>query len=71
MVVIYKLYSSPVDCEPGGTVCTSRDMRLEAKVSWSKSTEIIQSLFSYHYGIMLEVNIKRYLKITHIFSGAM
>ena len=29
------------------------------------------SLFSYHYGIMLEINIKRYLKITHILSSAM
>ena len=43
MVVGYKLYSSPVDCEPGGSVCASRDMRLGAKVSWSKSTEIIES----------------------------
>ena len=29
------------------------------------------SLFSYHFGIILEINIKRYLKITHIFSSAM
>ena len=43
MVVGYKLYSSPMDCEPGGSVCASRDMRLGAKVSWSKSTEIIES----------------------------
>ena len=33
--------------------------------------EIIQSLFPYHCGIMLEINIKRYLKITHIFSPTM
>ena len=51
-------------------VYVSRDIRLGAKVSWSKSVEIIQGLFSYHYGIMLEINIKRYLKIAHIFSGA-
>ena len=29
------------------------------------------SLFSYHCGIMSEINIKRYLKITYIFSSAM
>ena len=29
------------------------------------------SLFSYHCGILLEINIKRYLKITHIFPSAM
>ena len=36
----------------------------------SKGIEIIQSLFSYHYGIVLEIHIKRYLKITHVFSSA-
>ena len=51
-------------------IYVSRDIRLGAKVSWSKSVEIIQGLFSYHYGIMLEINIKRYLKIARIFSGA-
>ena len=40
-------------------------------MSLYKGIEIIQSLFSYHCGIMLEINIKRYLKITHIFSSAM
>ena len=40
-------------------------------MSESKGIEIIQSLLSYHCGIMLEINIKRYLKITHIFSSAM
>ena len=39
-------------------------------MSWSKGIEIIQSLFSYHCGIMLEINAKRYFKITHIFSSA-
>ena len=39
-------------------------------MSWSKRIEIIQSLFSYHCGTVLEINIKRYLKITHIFSSA-
>ena len=41
------------------------------KLSRCKGTEIIQSLFSYHCGIILEINIKRYLKITHIFSSTM
>ena len=38
-----------------------------------KGVEIIQSLFSYHYKIiiMLEINIKRYLKVTCIFSSVM
>ena len=38
-------------------------------MSWFKGIEIIQSLFSYHCGIMLEINIKRYLKLTHVFSS--
>ena len=42
----------------------------DAEISWSKGTEIIQSLFSYHCGIMLEINIKKHLKVTHIFSRA-
>ena len=46
-------------------------MRLGEKISWSKGIEIIQSLFSYHCGIMLEINIKRYLKITCKFSSEM
>ena len=29
------------------------------KISWSKGIEIIQRLFSYHCGIMLEINIKK------------
>ena len=33
--------------------------------------EIIHSLFSCHCGIMLEINIKRYLKIAYTFSSAM
>ena len=40
-------------------------------MSWSKGIEIKQSLFSYHCGIMLEINIKRDLKISYIFSSAM
>jgi len=35
-----------------------------------KGIEIIQTV-SYHCGVMLEINIKIYLKITQIFSGAM
>ena len=42
-----------------------------AKIWRSKSIEITQSLFSYHCGIMLEINIKRYLKKTHIVSNTM
>jgi len=38
------------------------------KNSWSQGIEVIQSLFSYHCGILLGINIKRYLKITHIGS---
>ena len=37
----------------------------------SKGTEIIQTVFSYHYGILLKISIKSYLKITNIFSSAM
>lgn len=37
----------------------------------SKGIEIIQILFSYPRGIMLEINTIRYLKIAHIFSSAM
>ena len=38
---------------------------------WSKDIKIILSLFSYHCGIMIDNNIKRYFKIAHIFSSAM
>ena len=31
----------------------------------------MQNPFSYHHGIILEINIKRYLKITHLFSSEM
>ena len=40
-------------------------------MAWPKDIEMIQSLFSYYCKIILEINIKRYLKITHIFSSAM
>ena len=30
----------------------------------------LYSKFSYHCGVMIEINIKRYLKITHTFSSA-
>ena len=49
----------------------SRDIKQGIKISWSKGIEVIQSLFSCHCEIMLEINIKRYLKITHIFSSTM
>ena len=45
------------------------DIRPGTEISWSKGIKIIQSLFSYYCGIMLETNIKRF-KITHIFSNA-
>ena len=48
-----------------------QERKQDAKISRTKDIEIIQSLFSYHYGIMLKISIKRYLKITHIFSSAM
>ena len=48
-----------------------RDIKLDAKISWFKGIEIIQSLFCYHCAIMLEINVKRYLKLTHIFSNAL
>ena len=47
----------------------SRDIKQGAKFSWSKSIEITQNPFTYHCGTMLEINIKIYLKITHIFSS--
>ena len=54
----------PIDYKPGNTETKTRDLKQGAEISWSK---IIQSLFSYHCGIMLEINIKRYLKITHTY----
>ena len=46
----------------------SKDIKQDEKISWSKYIEIIHNLFSYHSEIMLEINIKRYLKITYIFQ---
>lgn len=37
----------------------------------SEGLEVMQILFSYPRGIMLEINTIRYLKIAHIFSSAM
>ena len=48
----------------------SRDIRQGAKISLYKGIEIIHSLFSYHCGIMLEINIRIHVKITSIFSSA-
>ena len=42
--------------------------KTSCKISWSKGTEIIQSLF-YHCAIMLVINIRKYFKTNHIFSG--
>ena len=60
----------PRDCKLEDTG-TSRDIKQGVNISWSKGIEIIQSVLSYHCGIMLEINIKRYLKITHVVSTAM
>ena len=48
----------------------SRDTQQGEKVSWSKGVEITRDLFSSHSGIMFKINIKRNLKITHMFSNA-
>ena len=60
----------PIDYKLGDTGMYPRDVKQGTKMSWSKGIEIMQSLFSYHCGIMLEINIKRYSKITHILSSA-
>ena len=46
------------------------DIKQGAKISWPKVIEIIQSLLSYYCGIIVEISIKRYLKITQTFSRA-
>ena len=61
----------PIDYKLGDTGMYPRDVKQGTKMSWSKGIEIMQSLFSYHCGIMLEINIKRYSKVTYIFSSAM
>ena len=61
----------PIDYKPGNTRTYHGDIKQGTKISWSKGIEVTQSLWSHHCGIMLEINIKRYLKITHIFSSAM
>ena len=43
----------------------SRDVNQVKKMSRSKGFESIQSLFSCHCGIILEINTKGYLRITH------
>ena len=64
----------PTDYKPGDTGTESkghRDRKQGANISRSRDIEIIQSLLSYHCGIILEINFKRYLKITHRFSNVM
>ena len=58
-----------IDYKPRDMGIYPGDIKQGTKMSWSKGTEIIQNLFSCHCGIILEINIKRYLKITHIFSN--
>ena len=60
-----------IDYKPRDMGIYPGDIKQGTKMSWSKGIEIIQNLFSCHCGIILEINIKRYLKITHIFSNAM
>ena len=62
--------SIPIDYKPEDTR-TYPGTENKVQKSQFKDIEIIQSLFFYHCGIMLEINIKRYLKIIHIFSSAM
>ena len=63
----YKFYSSSHWLYTRRHWNISRDIKQGAKMSWSKGIEIIQSLFSYLCGNVLKINIKRYLRITHIF----
>lgn len=44
-------------------------MKRGADISRSKGIAIVHSLFSYHWAFMLEINMKRYLKIARIFSS--
>ena len=44
-------------------------MKQGANISWSKGIDIVHSLFSYHWGFMLEIHMKRYLKIARTFSS--
>ena len=44
-------------------------MKQGANISWSKGIDVVHSLFSYHQGLTLEINMKRYLKIAHTFSS--
>ena len=60
----------PIDYKPE-TLEHIWDIKQGAKISWSKVIEIIQSLFSYYCGIIVEISIERYLKITQTFSRAM
>ena len=51
--------------------CKESDSTYWLNNNKNRSIEIIQSLFTYHSGIinMIEINIKRYLKITLLFSS--
>ena len=57
----------PIDCKLGDIGTYPGTYNMAQKFHGHKVLKSY-SLFSYHCGIMLEINIKRYLKITHIFS---
>ena len=68
MIKIYTIFTQqdtnsvqvPIDYKPGNTGTKTRNLiKRGVKISWSTGIEIIQSLFSYHCEIMLEINVKR------------
>ena len=68
----YNSIRVPIVYKPGntGTYLGAKRCKIfqkGAKISWSKGIEM-HSLFSYRCGIMSEISVKRYLKITHVFK---
>ena len=59
-----------IDYKPRDMGIYPGDIKQGTKMSWSKGIEIIQNLFSCHCGIILEINMKRYLKVILISSSA-
>ena len=76
---VIKIYTVFTQQQDTNSIQVPMDYKLEhmqGHKTWCKNlmvkgAEIIQSLFSYYCGIMLKINIKRYLKITLTFSSAM